>query len=292
MLFGGEKMIELINIPKQCICNRVIPTAKIFSEDQEQLSSAVSAVLWYAVLRPSNFHSEKVVTDNLRYEEIQILQVDITNTELLYDIARVIYKKIMYPCLLIICHKGECTKYTVSACHFTPGKNDFDKNVLHSLVMSHWVHPDYLSYKAKQFIDSLNQALEKKGNLYEIYSALFQAITMFKLGGTSQAHTKRLIDCICGKGENPKVGVRSEILRFCTPYRFYRFKHKSFTKHYSSNNDYKSYSLINDYEDIWYCFLKNDFIRGYLEKNRYNDIDDLVYHIDDMIYESKCKQKG
>lgn len=280
-------MIELLNIPKQCICNRIIPIEKIFSKDQEALSSAVNSVSWYAVFRPSNFHSEKVVTDNLRYEEIQIIQVDITNTDLLFDIAHVIYKKIMYPCLLIICYKGECTKYTVSACRFSPGKNDFDRNVLHSLVMSHWIHPDCLSCKAGQFIESLNQALEMNGNLYEIYSALFQTITFFKLGGTSQAHAKRLIDCICGKGENPKVGAKSKILRFCTPHRFYPSKHESFAKYYSSNIDSKTYSLINDYEDIWYCFLQNDYIRSYLEKNHYQDIDDLVYHIDEKIYLSK-----
>lgn len=280
-------MIELINIPKQCICNRIIPIAKIFSEDQELLLPVVKTISWYAVLRPSNFHSEEVVTSSLRYEEIQIIQVEITDTELLFDIARAIYKKIKYPCLLFICYKGECTKYTISACRFSPGKNDYEKNVLESLVMSHWIHPDCLSNKANQFIDSLNRALEQDGNLYEIYSALFRAITMFKLAGTSKTHTKSLIDYICGKRENPKVGDKGEILRFCTPYKFYPSRYNSRANFYSSNHGDKSYYLIYDYEDIWYCFVKNAYIRSYLEKNRYRDIDDLVYHIDDKIYESK-----
>ncbi len=278
-------MIELINIPKQCICNRVIPIAKIFSKDQEQLSSAVNAVSWYAVIRPSNFNSEKVVTNSLRYEEIQIIQVDIKNADLLFDVARVIYRRIKYPCILIIGYNGVCTKYVVSACRFSPGKNDYDVNVLQSLVMSHWVHPDCLSDNAKQFIDSLNEALEKNGNLYEIYSALYQAITMFKLSGTSKTHTKSLIDYICGKWENPKVGDKDKILRFCTPYRFNRLRHRSRTNYYSRNNGNQPYSLIYDYEDIWYCFLQNDYIRNYLEKNRYRDIGYLVYCIDDKLYD-------
>ena len=277
-------MIELINIPKHCICNRGIPIEKIFSKDQEPLSSAVNAISWYAVLRPSNFYSEKVVTDSLRYEEIQIIQVDIKDAELLFDVARVIYKRIKYPCLLIICYHEACTKYVVGACRFSPGKNDSDKNILQSLVMSHWIHPDCLSYNAKQFIDSLNEALEKTGNLYEIYSALFQAITMFKLSGTSKTHVKSLIDYICGKGENPKVGGKGKILRFCTPYRFYPSRYKSRTNYYSNNNGNRSYSLIYDYEDIWYCFLKNDYVRSYIEKNGYRDIDYLVYHIDEKLY--------
>ncbi len=277
-------MIELINIPKQCICNRDIPIAKIFSEDQEQLSSAVSSVKWYAVLRPSNFHSEKVVTDSLRYEEIQIIQVDIKDTDLLFDVARVIYRRIKYPCLLIICYNGACTKYVVSACQFSPGKIDYDRNILHSIVMSHWIHPDCLSYKAKLFIDSLNQALEKEGNLYEIYSALYQTITLFKLSGTSKAHTKSLIDYLCGRGENPKVGGKGKILRFCTPHRFYPSRKEFLANYYPKNNGNQSYSLIYDYEDIWYCFLKNDYIRSYIEKNGYRDIDYFVYRIDEKLY--------
>lgn len=284
-------MIELLNIPKQCVCNRAIPITKIFSEDQDALSSSVSSISWQAVLRPDNFHSDAVVTDNLRYEEIQVVQVEIADTEDLFSIARAIYRKIMYPCLLLICYKGENPKYTISACRFSPGKQDYDKNVLHSLVMSHWIHPDCLSNKAKQFIDSLNHALDMNGNLYEIYSALFNAITMFRLGGTSQAHTKRLVDYICGKGSNPKVGEKSKILRFCTPYRFYPSRHESRVNFYSKNFGSMQYSLINDYEDIWYCFMKNDYIRGFLENNRYRDIDDLVYHIDEKYYESQNADK-
>ena len=169
-----------------------------------------------------------------------------------------------------------------------PRKVDCDKNVLKSLVMSHWIHPDCLSDNAKHFIDSLNHALEQEGNLFEMYSALHQAIAMFKMSGTSKTHVKQIIDYLCGKGVNPKVGSKSKILRFCTPYHFYASTHQFLADFYSSNKkESKSCSVILDYEDIWYCFMKNDYIRSYIERNRYRDINHLIYRINEKIFESR-----
>lgn len=267
-------MLNILEIPEKCLYDRVIQKEKFFDSNNEELSGYVGSVLWHAVLRPENTGADKVMTSELRYEEIQIFQIEILKPETLFDIAHVFYKKIKYPCVLIFRYNGECEKYTFSACKFTAGKIDHDENILKRIVMSHWIHPDALSDKGKEFIFALNRALALKTNLYEIYTTIFNEISYFRISGTSRTHVYQLISDMGGYG-------KKEILKYCTPYKYYHKTYVPLGENYVQKKRRNTFSYIFDYEDLWYCFMKDEHLRYVIEHRRYRDIEDLVYSIDE-----------
>lgn len=60
-----------------------------------------------------------------------------------------IFSKIKYPCILLIQYKE---KFLLCSCKFDAGRIDYEKNILKSILFSHWVYPDIISSAAQSFI--------------------------------------------------------------------------------------------------------------------------------------------
>ena len=121
---------------------------------------------WYATIKPYLVETEAIVNEIIRYEEIQVFYLDLENTDYLYGIAHQIFKKVKYPCLLVMCYQN---KFLCSCCRIAAGKIDYDNNILGRICFSHWIHPDLLTDKYQNMLSEINQALNLKSNLYDIY---------------------------------------------------------------------------------------------------------------------------
>lgn len=106
-------MLTLLNIPQKCICNKPIPLKSLFKKDNN--INMVKSVLWYASIKPQLLNVKPVRTDSIRYEEIQVIYVEITKIKGMYSIAQEIFYNIKYPCLIIMKYMN---KYTLSVCPF------------------------------------------------------------------------------------------------------------------------------------------------------------------------------
>lgn len=95
----------------------------------------------------------------IRYDELQIFLINLVNTDFLFEVARKIYKKVKYPCLLILKYQD---KFLVSTCQFDAGKVDRDNNLLHAVNFSHWIHADLLSPGASRMICEINEHSMRK----------------------------------------------------------------------------------------------------------------------------------
>ena len=198
--------------------------------------------------------------------------LDLENTDYLYGIAHQIFKKVKYPCLLVMCYQN---KFLCSCCRIAAGKIDYDNNILGRICFSHWIHPDLLTDKSQNMLSEINQALNLKSNLYDIYIKMAHAIESFKLSGISRAHVDRLLQDMLGKTPASK---RDEIMQYCTPYK--KFVPRNGTQAAKFEKEKNHYEFRYDSEDIWYCLLKNEKTRKVISGRRYRDIEDLIISID------------
>lgn len=270
-------MIELFDIPQNCICNITIPTQKFFGDSE--LVDLVEGIQWYASLKPSLINAQPVKNSDIRYEEIQILCLKLTDTNNLYEIVRTIFKQVKYPCLLLIEYEN---KFLCGCCRFNAGKIDYDNNILKQIVFSHWIHPDFLSANAGKTIENINHALNKRTDLYDIYTEITHSIQNFSLNGITKAHVERLLKDLLGPCSAKK---RDTILAYCTPYKKYAPTDTSKSAKYDRNKRTSNYTYRYDIEDIWYCLKQYEPTNAVVVGRRYKDIEDLIYSIDSKLNE-------
>ena len=270
-------MLSFFNIPKQCVLNLNIPLEKFFGEDPS-IRKAVISVHWRASIKPMLTGTAAVNSGNIRYEEIQILSVELKDSDNLFAILHGIYKQIKYPCLVDVQYKD---KFLISTCQFRAGKIDRDNNIIYCINCSHWIHPDLLSAGALQMIDEINKAFDLQGDLQSIYTVMIQAVQRFKLSCTTKSHINSLLFDMIGKTLPEKF---DDIMKFCTPYKKYAPINKSRAAKFDKTKRVPLAVCLYDYEEIWYCFLKNEQTLKVVQGRRYRDIQDLIVHIDTKQY--------
>lgn len=272
-------MLSFFNIPKQFALNLNIPLEKFF-DGNPSIRSSVIAVHWRASIKPILNGASAVNSGKIRYEEIQILSVELKDSDNLFAILHGIYQKIKYPCLVEVQYKD---KFLISTCQFRAGEIDRDNNIIVCINCSHWIHPDLLSTGALQMIDEINSIFGQQGDLLAIYTKMDQAVQRFKLSGITRAHIDRLLYDMLGK-TSPKK--RDEIMKYCTPYRKYTPINNSRAAKYDKTKRQSAFSYAYDCEDIWYCFLKYEQTKKVVLGRRYKDIQDLLFQIDIKLAEN------
>lgn len=272
-------MLFLLNIPEQCKCKIDIPLSKIFADNDSEISMSVQSVQWRASLKPCLLDVKSVKSETIRYEEIQILYIELNNTEYLYDIAHTICKFIKCPCLLIMHYEY---KFLFGCCQFNAGKINYDNNILRAINFSHWIYPDLLSDGAKKLLDKINQAINTKSDLYDIYTQISHSIENFRLSGITRAHIDRLLCDMMGGVSSKR---RDEIMKYCSPYKKFSPTDKSLATKYNKSKRTSNYTYSYDREDVWYCLLNYEPTKKIIVGRRYRDIDDLIYSIDTKLEE-------
>lgn len=268
-------MISLLDIPEQCICRISVPSNKLLKT--AATISAVESALWYASIKPQLVNVKPVKTDTIRYEEIQVFCLKITQTDNIYDIAREVFSNVKYPCLILMHYKN---KFICAACQFSTGKTDYEKNVLKHIVFSHWIYPDDLSHAANIAMAKINCAFQAETFLNEIYTQIVHAIESFSLSGITKAHVDRLLKDMLGKC-SPKR--RDEILIYCTPYKKHFPTDNSLRTKYDRSKRTENYIYRYDVEDIWYSLRKYDATNKVIAGRRYRDVEDLIFSIDSKL---------
>lgn len=264
-------MIELLNIPEEFQIRHKNPQnliEHIFSDTDSEMHSFVSKVEWVASIKPGIADTTPVRTKTIRYDEIEVIFLEIEDTQELYNVCVPICKSIVYPCLLVIQFQD---RFLLGVCPFTAGKLDYDKNVLSSMIFSHWIFPDLLSRGAQKLISAISAQIVAKGDVKSIYVAMKYCIQDFQLRGISKPHVIALTKDLVGR--NCERAYRS-----CVPYKMYLPVGPGIRAKYSARSDRFNYRY--DTEDLWHAYMTDEMIRGIIEKRGYRDIEDLIWSID------------
>lgn len=260
----------LINIPNEASLNISIPKEK-FEDSNSNGLHFVDCITWSGVIKPGVMDAEATITERFRYEEIQFLKVDIISREKIYDIGKAIFSKIKYPCVVeFVCDDT----VIIGCCKFEKGKVNQAENVNKRMLFSHVLKKELLSPQAEKMIKGINiHVSEGEGTIGDIYSGICNLIEDYRLSGTSRSHCDRLIEDMIGKTSSKK---KAEIRKYCVPYEY----HSIVSGNRFSGKRASNYTLVHDYEELWYCFMKEPQIKQIIEKRKYRDIEDLIHSID------------
>jgi len=262
-----KDIINLLNIPEESMLNKPIPKEKIYSKEQSE-TLGIENVCLFAVIKPEVNNVEKVIDENRRYEEIMIIGITISIQDDIYGILKCIFKKIAYPVLVVLEYQG---KYKLCTCRFTPGKNDYNENILSSIVFTSWIHSDLLSDKTQKCIGMISDAWKEK-NLYEMYNKIKSAVCFAQAVNISKKHTGGIMEFL---GIDDADATTA--LKYCTPYKNNTDKNRP--NKYESKKT-KSFIWRYDTEDIWYGLQHCEATKKVLENRRYRTIEELLFNVD------------
>lgn len=259
--------ICLLNIPKESMINKLIPKEKIYSKEQCD-AFGVEEVRLVATIKPEVNNVEKVLDANRRYEEIMVIGITISNQEDIYAMLKCIFKKIAYPVVAVLNYHG---KYKLCTCRFTPGKKNYNENILSSIVFTSWIYSDLLSDKTQKCIEMVTDAWKEK-NLYDMYAKIRSAVCFAQAINISQKHAGLVMAFLGISGYDTAT-----ILRNCTPYENHTDRNRP--NKYESKKT-KSFVWRYDTEDIWYGLQHCEAAKKVLENRRYRTMEELLFNTD------------
>ena len=264
-------MFDILEIPAsyRVHLHRTIPLEKIYS-DCKGIENQVKEIRWYASYAPKSNIPALQSGSEKRHDEIQFISVELLDPNDLYAVCVPIFKQIKYQVLICLKYQG---KFVFSACRFQPGDKDWTKNVLGTVLFSHWIYPDMMSDCAKKFIEELKAAITPSENIENTYKKICEVILDFWIGGiTGKAVSKILYDMISQK-------TMSHLLDNCTPYKVYQPKSNTKYAKYQKRDEMQQYSYRYDLEDLWYALMKNERTRRVIEGRGYKDVNEMVSSI-------------
>lgn len=264
-------MIELLNIPEEFCLKRKNPQnliERIFTGDDSNIRPYITKLEWVASIKPGVANITLTRTETTRYDEIEVISLEVTDTQELYHICVPICRAIRYPCLLDIQFQD---RFLLGVCPFHAGKVDYDKNILRQMVFSHWIFPDLLSSGARKLLSDISVEIVAEGDAESIYIAMKQCIQNFTLRGLTKNHVNALSKDLAGKNWE-------KIFASCVPYKKYLPAAEGARGRYSARSS--QYIYRYDTEDLWHAYMSDERIRTIIEKRRYRDMSDLIYSID------------
>lgn len=264
-------MIELLNIPEEFYLKRKNPQnliERIFSGDDSDIRPYITRLEWVASIKPGVANIAPARTETTRYDEIEVISLEITDTQELYHICVPVCGAIRYPCLLVVQLRD---RFLLGVCPFNAGKLDYDKNILRSMVFSHWIFPDLLSSGAKKLLSDISAQIVAKGDAESIYIAMKQCIQNFALSGLTKNHVIALSKDLAGMN-------CEKLFASCIPYKKYSPVAAGARGKYTARSS--QYIYRYDTEDLWHAYMSDERIRTIIEKRRYRDMSDLIYSID------------
>lgn len=268
-------MVSYIDVPEKCkfAAPKHIDPAQIFHNHKDP--PAVDGIKWIGTISPVSAHVSAYKDERSAYEEIQILSISLTQADDLSQTVSAVFRAILYPCLLIVRYSD---KFLLSACAFDIGKRDSDRNILRHPALSHWIHSDYCSSEAEEFIGKINLHLNAEGSLKEIYLNILHEIQMFPLGGICSK--QYLISIVKWLRGSCSAKFLSSTFATCTPYKKYAPKDSSIRARYEKKSSGQSYTYTYDAEEVWYSLIMEPSTEKIIRARKYRNLEDLIYRMD------------
>lgn len=165
-------LLDAMSIPVACELNKPV-FKKLFQEnadldttDKKALKDDVERIRWLHTLKPATINIPKYEDSNLEYQEVAVLQVDLTNSSRAKRIATFVNKAIPYPLILLLAHNGA---FAVSVANKRINQADKSKWVVEEEWMTDWISETAPSAIQTKFIADCALKNLSSLNFYAFY---------------------------------------------------------------------------------------------------------------------------
>lgn len=174
-----NSLYRYMNIPENCRIDKTIfkklfyENATMNSLDKEIFKNDIEKITIKYSLKEEYLNVPTFNNDELNYDEVEILEVNLINDSKYERICEIIQKTIPYPMIIVLTYNE---KILINAAYKRVNKNDADKNIVVKYVYSHWISFNNINNNEQQFLSSINISKLPYINMYKLYCSFVQKI--------------------------------------------------------------------------------------------------------------------
>lgn len=153
-----QNFLNSLGIPQKCFLNKTL-FKKLFLEsgmmditDKKALKDDTDKIRWLYTLKPSTINIEPFKDSQREYEEVAILQIDLTSVTRVKRIASFVNKAIPYPLILVFTH-GDMIILSVADKRISQA--DKAKWVVEDGWITHWFNPSTPTQNEQKFMTDI-----------------------------------------------------------------------------------------------------------------------------------------
>ncbi|MBU1059065.1 MAG: DUF4391 domain-containing protein [Proteobacteria bacterium] len=200
-------LYEKLAIPDSCYLGKKIfkklfyENAQLNATDKKAFTQDIEDIEWKYTLKPDTINIARYADEELEYDEIAVIQVNLKEPQRYKRIAQIIQRAIPYPLLVVFAHES-AVALNVAAKRVN--RADREKIMVEEFQDTPWLDLESPADHEKDFLDSLTITSFSYNNFFEFYSDLTERIVGLNCAEFSGVFT--------AVASNPKHGGRAEIL--------------------------------------------------------------------------------
>lgn len=220
-----QTFYDYMAIPEKCLLNKPL-FKKLFQEhadlditDKKALKDDIDKIRWVYTLKPSTLNIEPYRDEVREYDEIAIIQIDLTSAARAQRIAAFVNKAIPYPVMLVF---SFADTIAISVADKRINQADKSKWVIEDAWITVWFNPDAPSEAQQKFMQDLTIKSLSFVNFYAFYTDIKNRIIALNTadrsgsysltsgdGATNRAETLRELD----KLEQEKAELQNKLVK-------------------------------------------------------------------------------
>lgn len=187
-----QTLYDYMAIPEKCLLNKPL-FKKLFQEhadlditDKKALKDDIDKIRWVYTLKPSTLNIEPYRDDVREYDEIAIIQIDVTSAARAQRIAAFVNKAIPYPVLIVF---SFADTIAISVADKRINQADKSKWVVEDSWMTEWFNPDLPNEAQQKFMKDLTIKSLSFVNFYAFYTDIKNRIIALNTADRSGSYS-------------------------------------------------------------------------------------------------------
>jgi Domain of unknown function (DUF4391) len=200
-------LLSVMAIPAACELNKPV-FKKMFLEkgeldatDKKALSNDIERIRWLYTLKPSTMNIPKFEDEHVEYQEVAVLQIDLSSPTRIKRITSFINKAIPYPLFLIFSHNDT---FAVSVANKRINQADKAKWVVEEPWLTDWICEAAPTDIQSKFIEDCSLKNLSSLNFYAFYQDIVSRVVALNAASRSGTYTMPTRD----KTESRRVQLR------------------------------------------------------------------------------------
>lgn len=226
-----QTFYDCMSIPEKCLLNKPL-FKKLFQEhadlditDKKALKDDIDKIRWVYTLKPSTLNIEPYRDDVREYDEIAIIQIDVTSATRAQRIAAFVNKAIPYPIVLVF---SFADTIAISVADKRINQADKSKWVVEDAWMTEWFNPDAPNEAQQKFMQDLTVKSLSFVNFYAFYTDIKNRV--IALNSATRSGSYQIVSAEKTKDRRESLTKITELEREITELRSALKKETQFNK--------------------------------------------------------------
>ncbi|POO87834.1 DUF4391 domain-containing protein [Clostridium sp. 3-3] len=176
-----DEFYENMNLPKECRIDSTIfkkvfyENANMNSLDKDIFKKDIDKIILRYSLKEENINVPSYKDDEIDYEEIEIIEVNLVSSNKYKRVCEIIQKAIPYPLIIVLTIDN---KILINTAYKRINKNDEEKNTVEEYAFTSWIDGEDIKENEELFFKCLNIRNLSFTNMYKLYCSFVEKINI------------------------------------------------------------------------------------------------------------------